>query len=293
MLGPYLTEENHLEVLERAKHRTKKELAVLVRMLDPLPSVPGRVEPLGPEPTGQPLASPTWQALTAALTGPVRELPPGERPKDWVDRAEAIADVPEVPDVHDDPTGEHPFPRGAQRYKVEFTAKDEYVDLLNQARDLLPHADSGRSLEAIHLRAMRLLVADLKKRKYAMTERPRGQEPSELPAEPRTNPRQRGRHIPARVRRLVAARDGERCAYVDERGERCRETSGLELHHDHAFALGGPATEANISLRCKSHNALAAEQDFGRRFMELKKGPGDPRGSRGPAGARPALARHE
>ena len=280
MLGPHLTEENHLEVLARAKHRTKRELAVLVRMLDPLPTVPGRVEPLGPEPAGTPLSNPTWQELTGALTGPVRELPPGERPKDWVESAEAIASEPEEDAA---PAGEQPFPRGAQRYKVEFTAKDEYVSLLNQARDLLARAESGRSLEAIHLRAMRLLVADLKKRKYAMTETRRAEEPAEPGTDQRADPRQRGRQIPARVRRQVAERDGDRCTYVDERGQRCRETSGLELHHEHAFALGGPPTEANISLRCKAHNDLAAEHDFGRDFMERKKGSG---------GLEPALARH-
>ena len=209
---------------------------------------------------------------------------PRERPKDWVDSGEAIASGPEEDAA---PAGEQPFPRGAQRYKVEFTAKDEYVSLLNQARDLLARADSGRSLEAIHLRAMRLLVADLKKRKYAMTEKPRAREPAERGtdrrADPRADPRQRGRQIPARVRRQVAERDGDRCTYVDERGQRCRETSGLELHHEHAFALGGPPTEANISLRCKAHNDLAAEHDFGRDFMERKKGSG---------GLEPALARH-
>src|SRR5688572_14395464 len=37
MLGPHLTRDNHLDVLARAKHRTKKEIAKLVRVLDPLP----------------------------------------------------------------------------------------------------------------------------------------------------------------------------------------------------------------------------------------------------------------
>jgi hypothetical protein len=36
MLGRYLTPENLGEVLARAKHRTKKEIARLVRILDPL-----------------------------------------------------------------------------------------------------------------------------------------------------------------------------------------------------------------------------------------------------------------
>ena len=58
MLGPHLTPENHLEVLARAKFRTKKELAKLVRDLHPLPRVPDRIEPLGPEPA--PCRNPTW-----------------------------------------------------------------------------------------------------------------------------------------------------------------------------------------------------------------------------------------
>jgi hypothetical protein len=51
MLGPQLTGTNHVEVLAGAKHRTKKEVAALVRKLDPLPDVPARIEPLGPRST--------------------------------------------------------------------------------------------------------------------------------------------------------------------------------------------------------------------------------------------------
>jgi hypothetical protein len=76
-------------------------------------------------------------------------------------------------------------------------------------------------------------------------------------------PRQRNRYLPAAVRRAVFERDGNRCAYVDERGERCREISRLEFQHHEAFAHGGPATLDNLSLYCAAHNTLAAEQDFG------------------------------
>jgi 5-methylcytosine-specific restriction endonuclease McrA len=79
-----------------------------------------------------------------------------------------------------------------------------------------------------------------------------------------------GRYVPAAVRRAVAERDGECCAYVDDEGRRCRETSALELHHLEPHARGGPPTEANLSLRCRAHNALAAEGDFGREFMADK-----------------------
>ena len=45
MLGPHFTPENIVEVLGRAKFRTKRELAKLVRELHPLPLVPDLVEP--------------------------------------------------------------------------------------------------------------------------------------------------------------------------------------------------------------------------------------------------------
>ncbi|HVJ16502.1 MAG TPA: hypothetical protein VM686_13770, partial [Polyangiaceae bacterium] len=51
----------------------------------------------------------------------------------------------------------------------------------------------------------------------------------------------------------------------------CRETHGLELHHLCAFAQGGEHTVENITLRCRAHNALAAEEDFGKELMERAK----------------------
>ena len=84
--------------------------------------------------------------------------------------------------------------------------------------------------------------------------------------------RQRQREsVRAAVRREVWQRDGARCTYVDSRGERCRETAFLELHHVSPHALGGPPTADNLTLRCHAHNALAAEQDFGRDFVRAKR----------------------
>src|SRR6187397_2768582 len=86
LLGPHLTEANHLELLALAKHRTKREVLRLVRCLSPEPDVPDRVEPLGPGPIGITLPStPSWNQFAESYAPSVRELPPGERPKDWVD----------------------------------------------------------------------------------------------------------------------------------------------------------------------------------------------------------------
>jgi hypothetical protein len=390
LLGPHLTEDNHRRVLERAKHRSKREIAKLVRMLDPLPDVPPRIEPLGPSPCGLPVTGGTWQDFVASLN-PVRELEAGQRPRDWVDLpiAAEAAEEAGAHDANDADAGTPPRESTSsfvpQRYRVQFTANQEYVDLVQRAGDLLPHPAPGRSLAEVHLRAMRLLVSELEKRKYGTvsahsplsagkarrenrgtrverksaseTSRRRREIPTELdpavlrrktdhehdlplleendpeangdkqhgpkpvhdslgthrkarrietstPEDPRQrgryipvidrstpedphrkarriqtstpeDPRQRGRYIPVAVRRRIRERDGQRCAYVDHQGQRCRETSCLEIHHVVPHALGGPSTTENLGLRCRSHNALAAEQDFGRDHMARKSGRDD------------------
>jgi hypothetical protein len=60
----------------------------------------------------------------------------------------------------------------------------------------------------------------------------------------------------------------KRCAEPKQHARRCCERAGLELHHEHAFALGGPTTIENLRLLCRSHNALLAERDFGRAHVE-------------------------
>ncbi len=337
MLGPHLTEENSGEVLARARFRTKREIAKLVRELDPLPDVPARVEPLGPELVATPRA-PAWAEFAASFN-PVRELPPGERPGDWIeggaDKAEgrdapargdntSSSDAPVRGDGADNDlaSGGVAPARGAQRYKVQFTASQEYVELLERACDLLSHAVPDRSIAEVNLRALRELVAALEKKKYAATDQPRrrgsddiedprrrggdkaaakssgddnprrrgADNTAESPRRADKDPRRRGadndaasrprgadaprrRGIPAAVRRAVRERDGARCTYVDERGQRCRETALLELHHNVPFARGGAATADNLRLRCRAHNALAAEGDFGRTFMHARTPP--------------------
>ena len=75
LLAPYLTAENHGELLARARFRTKREIEHLVAELAPRPDVPARIEPLGP----RPVAANRWQAYMASLRGPVRESWPVSR----------------------------------------------------------------------------------------------------------------------------------------------------------------------------------------------------------------------
>jgi hypothetical protein len=257
LLGPHLTRENFGEVMARAKHRTKKEIGKLVRVLDPLPDVPARIEALGPDHPGM-ARNPTWAEQVASFC-PVRELTPGDRPRDWVEPAELSA-----PARINQPL----------RYKVQFSTTEEYVDLMERAAALLSNRGEANGIEEIHVRALRLLVEQLEKRRFGAPAKPaKAAKPAKLvtPANAASGPEKTApkpavrlsRHIPARIRRAVFERDGACCTHVDASGQRCRETHRLEFHHLVPFARGGEHAATNLTLRCASHNAAAAELDFG------------------------------
>jgi len=293
LLAPHLTEANHLELLALAKYRTKREVLRLVRSLSPEPDVPDRVEPLGPERRGIGMtlpSTPSWNQFVESYAPSVRELRPGERPKDWVDLpgAGVTAAVDATAPTPAEVLADVPVCSVPQRYRIEFTASQKYADLLERAQDLLSHAVPSRSLEEVHVRALRLLVEKLERRKYGapraaapttVTPTPQAPEAREsakpasvVPASKKHTHAPRQRVLPpAAVRRDVRDRDGNRCTFVDDRGQRCRETRLLQLHHIEAHANGGDPSVENLTQRCQAHNALAAEQDFGRAFIQRQR----------------------
>jgi hypothetical protein len=229
-------------------------------------------------------SEPSWEEFVEA-TCPVRDLAPGDRPRDWMRsdsmRSDWIHDPDDPVPTADDEKETAPMvgaiaaparvggsvheALAPERYKVQLTATEEYVRLVEEAKALLSYAVPKLTLEELQLRALRAFVAELAKKKYATLD--------SAPANDARveNPRRRGRHVPAAVRRAVVERDGKQCSYVDATGKRCPETHRLEFHHVTPFAAGGEHTASNLALRCTAHNALAAEQDFGRAFMEGKK----------------------
>ncbi|MET0414376.1 MAG: hypothetical protein ABW217_23900 [Polyangiaceae bacterium] len=304
LLGPHLTDDNHREVLARARYRTKREIEKLVAELAPRHDVPARIEPL--HVAARPSAD--HATMMAALCGPVRNLPAGngrgEAPLGALAGLE-LTDESSLPSPASLPEAE-PAPARAMHYKVQFTADQEYMSLLEEARDLLAHVNPTRDFVEVQRRALELLVAQLRKRKHAARASAVSQSAEakaktsacnevqgaalEAPEGPVARPGadsvdethiapvpiharvpQHTRRPTAAVARGVWQRDGGRCSYVDARGQRCRETSLLEYHHQQAWALGGATTVDNISLRCRAHNALAAEQDFGREHMACKR----------------------
>jgi 5-methylcytosine-specific restriction endonuclease McrA len=303
MIAPHLGAERHSEILERVRFRSKREIARLIAELDPKPEVPPRIEPLAPA------APPRARTLEEALAGPVRKLREGDRPEDWLEADAGDLAGPALEEAERALEGAWQARREATpgrplRYKVQFTASQEYVDLLDEALDLLGFQKQATRLPDLQLRVLRDFVERLRKRKtgrrqvraaaetpVAPARVPEGETstapapkrdadasaaPARVPSTPARAPgRHRsshGRYVPVAVRRAVWGRDASQCAYVDERGQRCSERRGLEVHHRQPHALGGPPTIENLELRCPAHNTLAAEQDFGRETMNRMSG---------------------
>jgi len=250
LLAPHLTAENHREILDRARHKNKREVELLVATLAPRPDSPAVIRKL-----------PTRGAAPAALPSmpPMGRLPENESPAEAptarapVALCEAVLQ-PNLPSASAAPARESAQvkPLAPERYKIQFTVGRETHDKLRRAQDLLRHSVPSGDPAVIFDRALELLVAQLEQRKAGATARPRAPRPVKTPS----------RHIPASVRRTVWQRDVGRCAFNGANG-RCTETGFLEYHHVVPFAAGGEASAANLELRCRAHNQHEAEQYFG------------------------------
>ncbi|HEY3497795.1 MAG TPA: HNH endonuclease signature motif containing protein [Polyangiaceae bacterium] len=145
-----------------------------------------------------------------------------------------------------------------RRFKVEFTASQEFVEKLEFCRNLLSHANPERDIGAVLERALDLLVAKLQGKRTADAKHP-----PPLATKLRTNSVS-SRRIGNGIRRQVFQRDGLRCSYVSPDGQRCEARAFLELDHAEPRGKGGADSVANLRVRCRAHNQLWAEQCYGR-----------------------------
>lgn len=237
LLAPRLTPDNHQDVLESARGKSKLQVEEIAARLWPKADVPSFVRKL---PTPGTVATPppvSPSPLRPPLDAP-GATPSGARP---------------FPSPPARPSGVV-TPLSPDRYRVQVTIGGDTLEKLRLAKDLLRHTLPSGDEAAILDRALTALLADLAQRKFAATERP-GPSAGITPG---------SRHVPAEVKRAVWLRDLGRCAFVGTGGRRCAERGFLEFHHRHPHALGGPATIANIQLRCRAHNDYESRVDFGR-----------------------------
>ena len=259
-LAPHLTRENRDGLLERATHKSKRQIEEQIAEIAPRPDVPVMVRKL-PEKRTLPAAG----LLVVPNCGDglgqgVAQVPMLELGPDGV-----AAPEPKV--RWDDTVPSPPIVQllSPGRYKVQFTASAELHHKLERLSTLMGSKGQlqGRDLAAVIEQAVTEKLERLEARRFARTKAPR-KGPAETEEAP-TRPSPSSRHIPAAVRRAVRERDGDRCRYVDEHGRRCKERDRLEFHHRHPFGLGGDHSFPNIRLMCRAHNAYLAECDYGRK----------------------------
>lgn len=232
VLASHLTLENVGELLTAADRKTKGEIESLLAQRFPQQDVPTRITVASESPTLLQSSSAPGSSSNQVAPGPV----------------------------------ETPYPRvtplAPERFAVQFTMGQEAHDKLRYAQSLLSHTIPTESIPEVFERALDALIAKLEKTKFAATSRPRAAR-----GRSSTDPR----CIPAHVKRAVRERDGDRCTFVSESGQRCPSEQLLEYDHVDPVARGGVATIDGMRLRCRTHNQYEAEKAFGTAFMERKR----------------------
>ena len=240
LLAPRLTPENHEELLDLARHKSKRAIEELLANRAPKPDVPARVRQLPDPKPGSAVR------IRPEIAQPTREAASRE-----------AAPSPPVPR----PTSPAPSPLGGKRFKIQFTGDQALCDKLREAQALLRHQIPAGDLAEIFDRALTLLLEDAKRKKFAQTSRPRKRSKSAR------KPGSASRHVPAEIKRAVVARDGGQCAFIGRNGRRCTSRDLLEFHHREPWAKAKRHSIDRIELRCRGHNHLAALQDYGAAYM--------------------------
>jgi 5-methylcytosine-specific restriction endonuclease McrA len=218
----------------------------------PKPDVPTRIEPLAHSPAPARVADPLAHSpAPARVVDSVVDSPAPARVADSVVDSPAPARVEESARAT-------VAPLSAERYALQVSISREFREDLECFQELM--GLSAGDVEAALGQALKIAVREVRRRKHAATDRPRAARASRDP-----------RHIPAAIKRAVRARDGDRCTFVNDRGQRCTERKALEYDHVEPVARGGTATLSSIRLLCRTHNQLEAERVFGTAFVAGKR----------------------
>jgi 5-methylcytosine-specific restriction endonuclease McrA len=239
LLSRHLTTENHLGVLERARHKSSREVERLVAELAPRADVASRIRAM-PGPRGAGAANDGAAALAVAtLASAAPALADGgssnyEQAGGASDRctstdcesAGCSSDRPafaasEVVSVAIAPRSAQPatvtkpiVPLSPRRYKIEITVDEATHDKLRSLQDLLGRSETGRDAAAIISRAIDVLLVRTLARKAGCTDRPK----------PRTSTNAECADRPgsmAPASNTAASRRGQRSA-APQRGHRSR-----------------------------------------------------------------------
>ena len=271
LLAPHLTGDNHAELVARAAGRTREQVAALVACLAPRPAPAAELRKL-PGPRAPAVSAAPAPSLAAQVPSQVTQ------------RARPAAQSPAPPPV---------VPMARDTYRLQLAISSGFREEIREAQALLRHRVPDGDLAAIFRAALARLVAGVKKERFAVGRQARASPGAVAPpgagaratavapaesvaaAEARTSAGPQtetvSRHVPDALKRAVYERDGGRCTFVSEEGRRCDERGSLELDHLDGFARVRRHSLDGLRLLCRAHNQHAADQTYGRAFMDAKR----------------------
>jgi hypothetical protein len=171
LLTPYLTEQTADELLSAARHKTKSEVEQLLAERFPRSEMLGLVEAIPTPRAGTEIHNEAANWLQNRLARPRPARPGGELVPEPVGTPACRSKI---------------APHAPERFAIHAMIGQGAHEDLRQAQALLSHQLPSGDIGAVLERALRSLVVDLEKRRFAATARPRNQH----------RPTKSRRHIP-------------------------------------------------------------------------------------------------
>jgi hypothetical protein len=292
LISKYLTEENHLQLLQEVRAKSKRDVLKLLARRFPKPDVPSHIRKLPPQPgafaagptaTLEPLSEATYRLqLNCSETLQEKLALAADLMSHSNPELDLAVVVERAIDLLIDKLQKRRFGVGfrAKRQSTSAPAATACADPGEDEPTTATPAENhlGRPKSGGQRRASPAVASPIT---------------SNVPA-PATNPAPVGStgrshivddvrpershiaddvrpgrsHIAHDVRRQLVQRDGLRCTYRGPDGHRCRARAFLQIHHDQAWVKGGADTADNLRFLCEAHNQLLAEIEFGARVTK-------------------------
>lgn len=247
LLSPHLKGASAAAIISRAAGRSKREVEALVA--DLVAARSAEIERAGTvdEPQAE-LGFPDAGACPSAARAPKQDLSPAAFSASS-EAADAVSGRPPLStSAAQAPSRDVIRAEAGGRSRISFTAEAPFAAKLEQAAALI--GAPALRVELVLEAALDALIA---------ARRPRGRRPERGGAA-------RRRSVAGWVKAEVWTRDGGRCSYRTDAGERCGSTRDLQYDHVLPWALGGASNDpANIRLLCRAHNLRLARKTFGDR----------------------------
>ncbi len=263
-----LTPENKNELLRRVTGKRLREIDAILAEDKPAVRIRDKVKPIG---TIEPPNSLT-RSDDLFMSKPNRPVSDRRNGGQEVTTPRKMQRPIDNPKESDDRSNQREL-----RYKIEFSAGEDFIKELAEVQALLSNGTAGQSYEQLFRKVMGEYLErhdpakkqERREKRKERAERGAGSGAAEpLPDNPvvcqemsgAQRQEHRSRQIPSHLRDEIALRDGHRCTFMAPDGTRCDATRHLQIDHITPFALGGEHKPSNLRLLCGPHNRLEAER---------------------------------